>query len=358
MSLNTHNAARPRRISEGPSSGKRGRPESIVRQFWQDIDAPGVGPKCIFCDHRSMTRVFRAPPATRHTLICKNAPEEVKAQLRRVTNNKYSRRRPMPNDNLADPKLQTTPSPPQQQQQQHPSHQFSHFKPPQHQPAHAAAHADAPLPNLTSPRHISANVVSNLPAQQNMTQQVDSSQPLRTTLLTDPRTVQQNPRTIPLQATATPVQVPTASLSASADMLYATAPTQRMLHSAEELASSVSERAHAALTAAVVEAMFPQGSARKKEGAIPTPAEFRAALLDIKEVARSKAKRQRNEARAECTRLHNAISLLVASPVVTSSRGVEPVESDDSGDDSGVQGSAQGAGRRSDWSNGYDRSHK
>lgn len=112
------------------------------------------------------------------------------------------------------------------------------------------------------------------------------------------------------------------------------------------------ERAYAALTNAVIEALF-TGTQRRKEGAIPTPAEFRAALMDAKENARSKAKRQRNDALEETSRLQQAISVLVGTRTYNGahSRPVEP-ESDDSGDDLAGMSSVP-SGRR-DWTQGYE----
>lgn len=80
------------------------------------------------------------------------------------------------------------------------------------------------------------------------------------------------------------------------------------------------EGAQAALTSAVIEMMFSGSNSRRKEGAIPTPAEFRAALKEIKEFARAKAKRQRDEARAERGKLQEAISVLVGTRPTTSGR--------------------------------------
>lgn len=118
--------------------------------------------------------------------------------------------------------------------------------------------------------------------------------------------------------------------------------------------------AQAALVAAVVEALFPTGTG-KKDAEIPTPAEFRAALHDVKESARHKAKRQRNEAREEVIRLQNAISLLVGSKTSSGGGvghgrgGMESVESDDSEDEGRLHAPMMG---RRDWSNGYDRAGK
>lgn len=118
--------------------------------------------------------------------------------------------------------------------------------------------------------------------------------------------------------------------------------------------------AQAALVAAVIEALFPHGGG-KKEAEIPTPAEFRAALQEIKESARNKAKRQRNEAKEEVVRLQNAISLLVGSKTSGAGgggghgRGMESVESDESDDEGRLHVSVGG---RREWSNGYDRAGK
>lgn len=80
------------------------------------------------------------------------------------------------------------------------------------------------------------------------------------------------------------------------------------------------EGAQAALTSAVIEMMFSGSNSRRKEGAIPTPAEFRAALNEVKEFARAKAKRQRDEARAERGKLQEAISVLVGTRPTSSGR--------------------------------------
>lgn len=120
--------------------------------------------------------------------------------------------------------------------------------------------------------------------------------------------------------------------------------------------------AQSALVSAVIEALF-SPSAAKKEADIPTPAEFRAALQDVKESARHKAKRQRNEARDEVIRLQNAISLLVGSKTTGGGGGgghgrggpVDSVDSDDSEDEGRLRSSM---GARREWSNGYDRAGK
>lgn len=378
MSLNT---PRTRRVSDGVTSGKRGRPESLVRQYWEDIDADGVGPKCVFCDHRSVTRVFRAPPATRHTLICKNAPEHVKARLRRVTNNKYSRRAPPQQDPsvaaaaAAAAAVRVVNGGPPDNQQSH--HQVSHALPhpppvPQHleQPPHAVSQPQpshvpsqpthqsppqqpgsqqqqpqfsfkpptgAPDPthqdpgiNMASPRHIPTGIVTGINASPAAlhTTAMESVVPMRNALLND------RSRGVTHVDALSP---------RTTDILYAS--NQRMLH--EELPGGL-DRANAALAAAVIEALF-SGPHRKKDGPVPTPAEFRTALQDEKEYARNKAKRQRNEARATSARLQNAISMLVGSRS-SAGRGVE-VESDDSDDELGQVAS----GRRGEWPNGFDR---
>lgn len=185
---------------------------------------------------------------------------------------------------------------------------------------------------------------------------------VRSAMLNDPRNVAATPRSIGLSHSHA---VASATLSpATTDLLYASAPTQRLLHQQQDELSSPAtaalNRANAQLAYAVIEAMFPTGSGRK-DGHVPTPAEFRTALQEIKEAARSKAKRQRNEARAESSRLQNAISLLVASKSIggTTERTVDAVESDDSDDDMGTHAVNQmSTPRRSEWSNGYERSRK
>lgn len=152
--------------------GKRGRPASIVRQYWQDVDLPGVGPKCIFCDHRSRSTLFRAPPATRHTLICKYAPQHVKDCLRSETRNKYSRRLPTPSSSSAHHHSHSHQSPPSNL---HPSHSLthSHTQPteqhsehPLH-PSHLSTLSPAtPLPSDLSPRYPPNCSISHLPSPQ------------------------------------------------------------------------------------------------------------------------------------------------------------------------------------------------
>ncbi|KAI0567181.1 hypothetical protein FGB62_4g240 [Gracilaria domingensis] len=104
--------------------------------------------------------------------------------------------------------------------------------------------------------------------------------------------------------------------------------------------------AHAALSAAVVEALFSDG--RKKDGPVPTPTEFRLALRDMKDQARIKSKKQRDEARAKCVRLENAIASLVSTGSV---RHVE-VDSDDSEEE--LDNEAQ-LGAKREWNIPYDR---
>lgn len=186
---------------------------------------------------------------------------------------------------------------------------------------------------------------------------------VRSAILNDPRTVAATPRSIGI---APSHAVASAALSpATTDILYAGGSAQRLLHQpTDDLTSPATaslERANAALASAVIEAMFPPGSGRKKDGPVPTPAEFRAALHDTKETARNKTKRQRNEARAESARLQNAISLLVASKTIggANDRTVDAVESDDSDDDMATHvGNHMTTPRRHEWSNGYDRAHK
>lgn len=187
---------------------------------------------------------------------------------------------------------------------------------------------------------------------------------VRSVILKDHRSVAATPRSIGIAPSHV---VASAALSpATTDILYAGGSSQRLLpHPTDDLTSPNGagslERANAALAAAVVEALFPPGSGRKKEGQVPTPAEFRVALQEVKETARNKAKRQRNEARAESTRLQNAISLLVTSKSIGggNERPVDAVESDDSEDDIGAHvGNHMPTARRNDWSNGYDRVHK
>lgn len=338
--------------------------------------------------------MFRAPPATRHTLICKNAPEQVKARLRRVTNNKYSRRHPTLGSDAsavvaaaAAAAAVCANGPPDATQQQVQASVNQHMAPQQvapqmeqaaqnqaqtHVPPHTApppVHQPPPQPpppppqqpsfsfkpatngpdgthqdpnalqNMQSPRHITANVVTGMngasPGVMHTTP-MDSGLPMRTALLNE------RSRAVGHMGALSP---------ATTDILYAN--NQRILaHDGLPDGSTSLERAHAALAGAVIEALF-SGPNRKKEGSVPTPAEFRAALHEAKDSVRSKAKRQRNEARAESQRLQNAISFLVGSRSVGGNRGVEG-ESDDSDDELGVAGQV-GGGRRADWTNGYDR---
>lgn len=186
---------------------------------------------------------------------------------------------------------------------------------------------------------------------------------VRSSILNDPRSVAAVPRTMGLVHAASHA-VTSATMSPATDILYASGSAQRLLHQQpEELTSPATaslNRAYAELAFAVMEAMFPPGLGRRKDGHVPTPAEFRAALQDIKETARCKAKRQRNEARAESTRLQNAISLLVTSKTIggATERPVDAGESDDSDDEMTPHAVNHMTPRRNDWSNGYDRSRK
>lgn len=103
-------------------------------------------------------------------------------------------------------------------------------------------------------------------------------------------------------------------------------------------------RAQAALAQAVVEELF---VGRKKEGVIPTPGEFRAALREMRETVKAKWKRQRNDARAESARLQDAISLLVSGRGAGRER--EEVDSEESEEDRGA---------RREWQGVYDRGAK
>lgn len=127
-------------------------------------------------------------------------------------------------------------------------------------------------------------------------------------------------------------------------------------------------RENAELVNAVIESMFSGVSGHSMAGVVPTPAEFRNALHDVKEIVRAKAKRQRNEARAETSKLQQAISVLVQTrPVAahqTTSNAMAEVDSEESGDDEvgasvGVGGGVMnvnaiggGGGRRESWNNG------
>lgn len=478
--------ARTRRPSDGATSGKRGRPESLVRQYWQDINEDGVGPKCLFCDHRSQTRVFRAPPATRHTLVCKNAPEEVKAKLRRLTNNKYSRRRPTSSSETnatttaaaaaaisaatvaavaANPTSQlhhghekathahmvlplqqsqtqpqqivSSPPPPPprnqprhdpnrhtpQQQQEHqqphqPQPQLQHHRQQQqaqHQqqeqeqqlqlqqqqrqkqqqqqqqqrqqqqqaplsiatasPIHPTPHTSAQLqtsdqyglkrpmmasldnqahdssvPSMSPSRHLTANVVSSInpspitapspsPGIQNAPADSVVPNPMRSVLLPSDRPMM---RSLAHVETVSP---------RATDILYSNNP--RLITTHEDFQSPV-DQANTALVSAVIESLF-TGTSRKMEGPIPTPAEFRAALNDIKEAARAKSKRQRNEARAESAKLHEALAVLVGSraplsPTPPLPRAID-ADSDESDDELGNENQRS----RRDWTQHYDR---
>lgn len=186
---------------------------------------------------------------------------------------------------------------------------------------------------------------------------------VRSAILNDPRTVAATPRSIGIAPTHT---VASAALSpATTDILYSSGSAQRLLHQpTDDLtnpAAASLERANAALASAVIEAMFPPGSGRKKDGPVPTPAEFRAALHEVKEAARNKAKRQRNEARAESNKLQKAISVLVASKAMgdVNEQTVDALESDDSEDDMAAHvGNHMAQPRRNEWSNGYERTNK
>lgn len=187
---------------------------------------------------------------------------------------------------------------------------------------------------------------------------------VRSAILNDPRSVATVPRTMGLVHAASHA-VNSATMSPATDILYASGSAQRLLHQQpEELTSPATaslNRAYAELAFAVMEAMFPPALGRKKDGHVPTPGEFRAALQDIKEAARCKAKRQRNEARAEAARLQNAISVLVTTKTISGAteRPVDVVESDDSDDEMTPHTvNHMNTPRRNDWSNGYDRSRK
>lgn len=184
---------------------------------------------------------------------------------------------------------------------------------------------------MSSPRHISANVVPNINSAQHAISNpsaVDSVVPMRTTLLGD--------RTRPPHVSLT--------TAAASDLLYPPSASTRIV---DDPMSNALAQAHAALTSAVIEALFSDG--RKKEAAVPTPAEFRLALRHMKEQARAKSKKQRDDARAKCARLQNALASLVGSQVP--SRPAD-VESDDSDEDLGT--TAQLTAKR-DWAIPYER---
>lgn len=142
-------------------------------------------------------------------------------------------------------------------------------------------------------------------------------------------------------------------LSPGTDLLYANANSQRML-SHEDVGGQL-DRANAALVAAVVESLF-TGTHRKKDGAIPSPAEFRAALHDMKENARAKAKRQRDEARAHVNRLNSAISYLVGTRTTAPDQRNQG-ESDDTDDElqDDVVQVTNNRRTTTDWGAPYDR---
>ncbi|CAN8072728.1 unnamed protein product [Agarophyton chilense] len=177
---------------------------------------------------------------------------------------------------------------------------------------------------MPSPRHI----VPNITAQHTMpnTAAMDNSVvPMRSALLSD------RPR-------PPHVALPTAA----SDLLYPPTGNHRMM---DEMSTGL-PHAHAALTAAVIEALFSDG--RKKDGPVPTPAEFRMALRDVKDQARLKSKKQRDEARAKCSRLENALASLVSTGSVRHA----DVDSDDSEEE--LDSEAQ-LGPKRDWTIPYDR---
>ena len=192
---------------------------------------------------------------------------------------------------------------------------------------------------MSSPRHITAGVVTgmNVPSPTAMqTGPMDNVVSMRTTLLSDRSRVPHGGVLSPGPTT---------------DILYASANNQRII-APDEMGSGL-ERANAALAAAVVESLFVAQS-RKKDGPVPTPAEFRAALQEARDNARNKAKRQRNEARAETQRLQNAISYLVGSKSVAGRTG--EIESDDSEEEyNGVVGQVANPRRSGEWVHGYER---
>lgn len=95
------------------------------------------------------------------------------------------------------------------------------------------------------------------------------------------------------------------------DVLYA-APNGTLRSNTHEEGGALVGHSHVALTQAVVESLF-EGTGRKKDSAVPTPTEFRAALVEMKKAACAKMRRQRNEARAEADRLQQALSALVGT---------------------------------------------
>ena len=167
---------------------------------------------------------------------------------------------------------------------------------------------------------------------------MDSVVPMRSTLLND----------------RTRVASHTTVLSPGTELLYPNG--QRILQQQHEEVNTHLDRANAALAAAVNEALF-SGTTRKKEGAIPTPAEFRAALQDMKDAARAKAKRQRDEARVEVASLKSAISFLVESRsgAERANQSQQP-DSDDSDEElpDDVAPPLANA-RRSEWQPPYER---
>lgn len=356
QALDVHGLPQP-----GRHSGKRGRPESLVRQYWQDIDNPAMGPKCIFCDHRSVTRTFRAPPATRHTLICKNAPEDVKEQLRRVTNNKYSRR--ALEEAGADPTGSAAYS---VFKEEHPAGAHAHHGGHSsggagqgHGGAHNGAHSGpggagagghvgngvaSPVVNSggrlggASQRHMGNGSVSPMQAMPGAG--VDPSRVPGQSMVAGGVSVgvgvgvtgvgvgggvgmashhddslggSSAPRADVSGGNLSTAQ--TNQLSSATDALYAgsTAGHRFMQHHADDMARvSAAGRANAALAAAVIEALFPPEGSRAMGGSVPTPGEFRAALHDVKEVARNKARWRVTQARRQVAALQKAVNMLVS----------------------------------------------
>lgn len=108
----------------------------------------------------------------------------------------------------------------------------------------------------------------------------------------------------------------------------------------------MADRAHIALTQAVIESLF-DGAGRKK-GAIPTPTEFRTALAELKREACIKLRRQRNKARAKVVRLQMAVTALVETRPSDGKRSFAHDDSDDSdeSDDEGTESNAVNVSHR------------
>lgn len=233
---------------------------------------------------------------------------------------------------------------------------------------------DSTMPTMSSPRHISTNEVSGMnassisgpsPPSGMHTSALDSVVPnaMQAGLVT--AVDRGGQRTIAHIGSLSP---------GTADGLYSGSQRLFQPDDLQQSGSGVTDRvnvgaggehATSVLANAVVETLF-TGSCRKKEGPVPTPGEFRAALQDFKESIKAKANRQRNEARAETARLQEAISVLVGSRTSFASKeepfnnGLPPrttdADSDESGDDfAGANPVNSVNASRRDWNHSYDR---